>query len=176
VLLVNHGFPPTYNAGSENYTQLVARGLAAHGVPVATFSREEDPLRPDYLLRRSHDHDDAGVTQGPLFVVNNARAATRFADARIDAVFERVLKETQPRAFPCCCAAAPRPTLFAAGDDSQCRPRHTRSPAQAWFTFSTSTTCPRDCPLSQSATARMSSSRCMVSAMRHPSLTFAQPS
>lgn len=50
-LLVNHGYPPAYNAGSEIYTQLIARELAARHVNVAVFSREEDPFRADYSRR-----------------------------------------------------------------------------------------------------------------------------
>ena len=91
VLLVNHGYPPTYNAGSEVYTRLLARGLAARGAPAAVFSREEDPLRPDYALR-------AGADGGVLLrTVNNARTVARFADASIDDAFERVLAEVSPR-------------------------------------------------------------------------------
>jgi len=98
VLLVNHGYPPAYNAGSEVYTQLVARGLAARGVSAAVFSREEDLLRPDYALRRGLDAG-ASTEPLPLFVVNNARGVTRFSDGRIDAAFKDVLDELRPGAW-----------------------------------------------------------------------------
>ena len=92
VLLVNHGYPPAYNAGSEVYTQLIARGLASRGMSAAVFSREEDLLRPDYKIRRDVE-PDAGL---PLFVVNMARSVTRFADDHVDAAFAELLKELRP--------------------------------------------------------------------------------
>jgi hypothetical protein len=100
-------------------------------VPVAAFSREEDPLRPDYELRRSHDGNDGSATRVPLFVVNNARAVTRFADARIDSAFERVLQETQPGACPCCVARVDNLGQGLADASCWCMS------AQAWCTFST---------------------------------------
>ncbi len=93
MLLVNHGYPPAYNAGSELYTQLVARALAARpGASVAVFSREENPLAPDYALHRGSD--DGGAVQ--RFTLNAARAVTRFADDAVDDAFARVLAETRP--------------------------------------------------------------------------------
>jgi hypothetical protein len=92
VLLVNHGYPPSYNAGSEIYTQTTAHGLAAHGERVAVFCREENPLLPDYGVRNGLD---AGV---PLFIVNNAHSGTRFADDGIDAAFASVVAATRPGA------------------------------------------------------------------------------
>lgn len=117
VLLVNHGYPPAYNAGSEVYTQLVARGLASRGVSAAVFSREENLLRPDFALSRS---TDAG-TGVPLYVVNNARAVTRFSDDRVDAAFAEVLQELRPGAY----------RADACGDTP-----NARAPLQAWCTSS----------------------------------------
>jgi hypothetical protein len=59
VLLVNHGYPPLYNAGSEIYTQTLALGLRKRGAEVAVFTREEDPFKPDYRLTRGSDHIDS---------------------------------------------------------------------------------------------------------------------
>ena len=43
VLLIIHGYPPRYNAGSKVNTQTLARELAArHDVRV--FTRQEDPF------------------------------------------------------------------------------------------------------------------------------------
>ena len=39
ILLVNHGYPPTYNAGSEIYTQTLANALHAAGHAVALSTR-----------------------------------------------------------------------------------------------------------------------------------------
>ncbi len=51
VLLVIHGYPMRYNAGSEVYTQTLAHGLAGrHEVHV--FTREENAFAPDYELRQ----------------------------------------------------------------------------------------------------------------------------
>jgi hypothetical protein len=94
VLLVNHGYPPSYNAGSEIYTQTVAAALAARGAGVAVFSRRDDPFQPDYALARSAD--SSGV---PLLTVNYARSQPpRFCDAGIDAAFRMALEEHRPGA------------------------------------------------------------------------------
>ena len=99
VLLVNHGYPPLFNAGSEIDTQTTALGLRRRGGPafrdVAVFSREMDPFASDFGVRRVADALDASI---PLFLVNNPREAaySRYACSEIDDAFRRVMAERRP--------------------------------------------------------------------------------
>ena len=55
ILLVIHGYPRRYNAGSEVYTQTLAHALSDAGCVVEVFAREEDPFQPDYVLNLETD-------------------------------------------------------------------------------------------------------------------------
>lgn len=99
VLLVNHGYPPLYNAGSEIDTQTTALGLRRAGgrwARVAVFSREADVLTPDYGVRLTADTLDPSI---PVHLVNNPRevAYSRFACAPIDDAFRAVMASVRPR-------------------------------------------------------------------------------
>ena len=93
VLLVIHGYPPRYNAGSEVYTQTLANGLHKAGVEVAIFCREEDPFLPDYHLRLETDPLNDAI---PVYLVNHARSNARFRNEHVEDVFREVLDEVQP--------------------------------------------------------------------------------
>lgn len=90
ILEVIHGYPPRYNAGSEIYTQTIARQLAYLGHKVAVFSRIEDPYRPDFDLTTEKD----GAIQ--LFMVNHARSRDRYRHEGMDRALETVLKTFNP--------------------------------------------------------------------------------
>jgi len=94
VLLVIHGYPRRYNAGSEIYTQTLAHALADAGCEVSIFAREEDPFLPDYHLRTESDSLRADI---PVHLVNHARSNARFQNDEIDAVFESVIDSVQPQ-------------------------------------------------------------------------------
>jgi glycosyltransferase involved in cell wall biosynthesis/MoaA/NifB/PqqE/SkfB family radical SAM enzyme len=92
VLLVIHGMPPRYNAGSEVYTQSLARGLAErHDVRV--FTRHEDPFAPAYQVHQEADVSDSRVQ---LRVLNNPESRDRYRHAQIDAAFAELLSEFRP--------------------------------------------------------------------------------
>ncbi len=93
VLQVIHGYPTRYNAGSEIYTQAVAQGLLRAGHEVAVFTREEDPFRPDYVLRRERDPEDPRI---PLYLVNMPRSRDRYRHEEVDRQFERVAEGFEP--------------------------------------------------------------------------------
>lgn len=93
VLLVIHGYPRRYNAGSEIYTQTLAHALADTGCEVSIFAREEDPFLPDYHLRTESDPLRMEI---PVHLVNHARSNARFQNDQIDSVFERVIDSVQP--------------------------------------------------------------------------------
>lgn len=89
VLLVIHGYPPRYNAGSEVYTQSLARALAdRHEVRV--FARYEDPFVAHYSPVDESDQGDARIR---LSVVNNPESRDRYRHSEIDAALSRMLDE-----------------------------------------------------------------------------------
>ncbi|MBI4952310.1 MAG: glycosyltransferase [Myxococcales bacterium] len=92
ILLVIHGYPMRYNAGSEVYTQALAQALAArHEVEV--FTREEDPFAQDFALRSDVDPDDERVR---LHLVNTPRVRDGYRHAGVDARFAEVLERFHP--------------------------------------------------------------------------------
>ncbi|NBV25062.1 MAG: glycosyltransferase [Proteobacteria bacterium] len=95
VLLVVHGYPPRYNAGSEVYTQTLARALAVRH-QVMVFSRLEDPYQPPYL---EFDESDDGCPDAgpiPIRMINMPHFRDRYRHERVDAAFARCLKEFAP--------------------------------------------------------------------------------
>ena len=88
VLLVIHGYPRRYNAGSEVYTQTLAHALNDAGCEVEVFAREEDPFLPDYHLRTEHDPVESEI---PVHLVNHARSNARFQNDIIDDVFRSLM-------------------------------------------------------------------------------------
>lgn len=93
VLLVIHGYPMRYNAGSEVYTQALAHALVARGHQVHVFTRREDPFAPDGDLVEEHDPKCPAVQ---LHVVNNPRSTDRYRTPHVDAAFDRVLDRVRP--------------------------------------------------------------------------------
>lgn len=92
VLLVIHGYPPRYNAGSEVYTQSLARALAdRHDVRV--FTRQEDPFLTQFA---SVDEPDSGDRRVALRIVNNAISRDRYRHDGIDTELRRLLDEFPP--------------------------------------------------------------------------------
>lgn len=92
-MLVIHGYPPRFSAGSEVYTQCLALGLEARGHSVAVFCRELNEFRPDYGVRAETDAIEPRVR---VHVMNHARENARFRNTDVDAAFGAVLAEEQP--------------------------------------------------------------------------------
>jgi glycosyltransferase involved in cell wall biosynthesis len=93
VLEVIHGYPPLYNAGSEVYTEMVARALQVAGHHVAVFTREEDPFRPSFALRGT---SDSGAPDIPVYIVNHPQSRDRFRHEELEQIFFHVLEEERP--------------------------------------------------------------------------------
>ena len=92
VLLVIHGYPERYNAGSEVYTRSLAHELARrHQVHV--FAREENSFASEYRLRRDHDTELPGII---LHIVNRPNSRDRYAHSAVDARFNEVLDQVEP--------------------------------------------------------------------------------
>ncbi|MFO0649341.1 MAG: glycosyltransferase [Polyangiales bacterium] len=92
VLLVIHGYPMRYNAGSEVYTQALAHALAERH-EVRVFTRDEDPFRPDYACVDEVDRDDGRVR---LRVVNVPRSRDRYRHEGVDLRFEELARSFRP--------------------------------------------------------------------------------
>ena len=93
ILLVIHGYPRRYNAGSEVYTQTLAHALVDAGCHVEIFAREEDPFLPDYHLSQESDSLRPEI---PVHLVNHARSNARFQNDGIDEIFRSVLQSVSP--------------------------------------------------------------------------------
>ena len=97
ILLVNHGYPPDFNGGSEVYTQTLALNMHRSGVydSVSVFAREHDPFRPDFQVRFSKDPIDPNIS---VLLVNHARESPygRYVSAPIDAAFSELVEKINP--------------------------------------------------------------------------------
>lgn len=93
VLVVNHGLPPAFNGGSEIYSQVLAVALQAHGgLDVAMLGREQDPFRPDLVMRK------ASASNLATFYINIPREEPyhRYIYEPMDELFSRALSEFKP--------------------------------------------------------------------------------
>ena len=97
VLLVIHGYPPLYNAGSEVYTQTLARELKRRGHEVLVFCREEDTIAPYFRMRDAEDGD-----QGPAMkIINLPNLRDRYIVKEVDEAIEGILNDFQPDVVHC---------------------------------------------------------------------------
>lgn len=92
IILVIHGYPMRYNAGSEVYTQALAMALA-HRHEVHIFTRQENSFLPEYALSREVDPLDSRVT---LHVVNMAQSRDRYRHVEVDRQFGALLDRIEP--------------------------------------------------------------------------------
>jgi glycosyltransferase involved in cell wall biosynthesis len=92
VMQVIHGYPPEYNAGSENYTKTITEELLRQGHSLFVFSREENPFLPEYNLRKEIEN------KGKLtkYTINLARTKDRFINMEVNLKFIKVLESVQP--------------------------------------------------------------------------------
>ena len=92
ILLVIHGYPMRYNAGSEVYTQGLAKALAdRHEVHV--FTRQQNKFLPDYVLSDETDPTDARVK---LHVINLTQTLDQYRHVEVDRQFGALLDGLQP--------------------------------------------------------------------------------
>ena len=97
VLLVNHGYPPQFNGGSEVYTQTLAVELLKSGNcdSVDVFSREHDPFRSDFDVRVTRDQIESELA---VHLVNIPREAPyhRFSYEPLNIVFREFIEKINP--------------------------------------------------------------------------------
>ena len=97
VLLVIHGYPPLYNAGSEVYTQTLARELKRRGHEVLVFCREEDTIAPYFRIRDATDGDD-----GPAMkIINLPNLRDRYIVKEVDEAVESIVTAFEPDVVHC---------------------------------------------------------------------------
>jgi glycosyltransferase involved in cell wall biosynthesis/MoaA/NifB/PqqE/SkfB family radical SAM enzyme len=90
ILKVIHGYPPSYNAGSEVYSKNICQHLAlSHRVSVVT--REENPFRPCYEVNQE---DLSGNLR--LFKINNPQGKDGYRHKGMDAVFKNLVIQLKP--------------------------------------------------------------------------------
>ena len=93
VLLVIHGYPKRYNAGSEVYTQTLAHALQDLGCEVEVFAREQNPFLPDYHITTEFDPIREDI---PVHLINHARSNARFQNDAIDKEFKDLIDSIKP--------------------------------------------------------------------------------
>lgn len=97
VLLVNTGYPPAFNGGSEVYTQALAVQFVASGLcsSVHVFAREHKLFEPDYSVRLTTDSISPSIS---VSLINTAREVPyyRFESTEVDDAFRKVLTTVKP--------------------------------------------------------------------------------
>ncbi|MFT7676164.1 MAG: glycosyltransferase involved in cell wall biosynthesis [Planctomycetota bacterium] len=94
ILLVSHLYPPANTAGTEVYTESLARSLLARGYQVHVFCTVKDVGRADLQVER---REQDGVTVHEL--VQNLfhdRFEEQWSHPAIEARFQQLLSEVQP--------------------------------------------------------------------------------
>lgn len=89
ILKVIHGYPPTYNAGSEVYSRSICEELAKKH-EVIVFTREQDEYRLDFDIR--HDTQN----EIPLILLNMPREKDGYDHPKVNSIFDHFLQQTQP--------------------------------------------------------------------------------
>lgn len=93
VLKVIHGYPPSYSAGSEVYSQTLCHELARQGHQVRVFTREEVSGLADVASR---DEADEFVPEILVRRINMANHKDRYIHKPLEEAFGRILDEFQP--------------------------------------------------------------------------------
>ena len=93
ILMVIHGYPLRYNAGSEVYTQTLALGLAQRGHEVWIFTRQEDDFLPEFSQSTERDPLDPRIQ---LHLVNMARTRDGYRRAAVDQAFRELAQRWRP--------------------------------------------------------------------------------
>ena len=90
ILKIIHGYPPTYNAGSEVYSQSICNELSKRH-KVSVFTREENPYSPCFSIREQKVNDNL-----TLYFVNNPQGKDGYRHKKMDDNFAELLKQLRP--------------------------------------------------------------------------------
>ena len=90
ILIIIHGYPPHYNAGSEVYSQSICIEFSKlHKVSV--FTREENPYTRDFEIRK----ESLSPTL-EIFYVNNPQGKDGYRHKKLDENFAKLIQELKP--------------------------------------------------------------------------------
>ncbi len=95
VLVVNHGYPLKFNAGSEIYTQNLVHGLISKKINVQVFSRDENPFLSDYDVTTEYRFSPDNIKY-KLSLVNVPRQKDRYQSDGVDVALEKIINEFRP--------------------------------------------------------------------------------
>jgi len=90
ILKIIHGYPTSYNAGSEVYSQSICNELSkTHKVSV--FTREENPYRKDFEIRHENEHQNLD-----FYFVNNPQGKDGYRHKAMDENFAKLINSIKP--------------------------------------------------------------------------------
>lgn len=94
ILKVIHGYPPYYSAGSEVYSQILARKLADNH-EVQVFARHENSFLPDFHYSTTLDNDDPRIL---LHLINIpiTKYRYKFINEEVDIRFKKIVDSFKP--------------------------------------------------------------------------------
>lgn len=90
ILKVIHGYPPTYNAGSEVYSQSICNELSKI-YEVYVFRREEVPYLGDFTIRKQQKNPNL-----TLHIINKRFDKINFQNQKFDEKFEALVQNLKP--------------------------------------------------------------------------------
>ena len=89
ILIIIHGYPPEYNAGSENYSKSVCDELSKEH-RISVFTREENLYAPDFSIRTKQEKENL-----TLYIVNNPQGKDGYRHKQMDESFAKLADELQ---------------------------------------------------------------------------------
>ena len=92
IIEIIHGYPPDYNAGSENYTESVVNELVRRGNEVAIFCRIEDRQRHEFEVNEQELNEHT-----KKYSINVAITKDEFVIPEVDREFARIVDLFKPQ-------------------------------------------------------------------------------
>ena len=92
IIEIIHGYPPEYNAGSENYTESVVNELVRRGNQVTIFCRVEDQQRPEFEVKEQVLNEYTRK-----YSINVAITKDEFVIPEVDREFAKVIALFKPQ-------------------------------------------------------------------------------
>lgn len=93
ILIIIHGYPPRYNAGSEVDTQSFANELMKKGHVIEIFTRYENPFEPDFTLRIEEDPTNSNIK---INLVNIPNSKDRYIHKKVDFLLLKAIDRFKP--------------------------------------------------------------------------------
>lgn len=90
ILKIIHGYPPTYNAGSEVYSQSICKQFSKKHT-ISVFTREENVYAPCFSIRKEKVNKNL-----TLYFVNNPQGGSCYRYKQMDENFARLVRKIQP--------------------------------------------------------------------------------